>query len=147
VEAPEVADLSRRLLRAVGYCGFVGVEFKFDSQERVFRLIEINARTVSGNQLAIAAGVDFPWLGYQYLTGAGLADVSLAPFQVGVKYVNEEWDFQAFWALRKSGELGLWDWLRSLWDVQARAFGDLGDPFPLLAGIGRLMLGRLSHAR
>ena len=60
VEAPEIAQLSRRLLRALNYSGFVGVEFKFDARDSTYRLIEINARTVSGNQLAISAGIDFP---------------------------------------------------------------------------------------
>ena len=65
VDAPEVAALSRRLLGAFDVRGFVGVEFKRDERSGTYYLIEINPRTVSGNQLAISAGVDFPWIGYR----------------------------------------------------------------------------------
>ena len=139
VEAPQVAELSRRLLRAFGYRGFVGVEFKLDARDHTWRLIEINPRTISGNQLAISAGVDFPWIGYQYLGGADLGPVPTTPFRPQVKYVNEEWDVQAYLALRRSGDITLGRWLASLRGVQARAIGAWDDPLPLVAGIGRYL--------
>jgi len=137
VDAPEVAELSRRLLRAFRYRGFVTVEFKRSARDQVCRLIEINPRTVSGNQLAICAGVDFPWLGYQHLTGASAGTV--APFRVGVKYVNEEWDVQAYRALHRAGQLDRRSWLRSLTGTEAWALGAWDDPRPLLAGGWRFL--------
>jgi predicted ATP-grasp superfamily ATP-dependent carboligase len=134
VEAPEVARLSRLLLQAFGYRGFVGVEFKRDPRDGGCRLMEINARTVSGNELAIRAGVDFPWIGYQYLTGGTLEP---AVFRRGVRYVNEEWDVQAYLSLRQAGVLRLGDWLASLRGVEAQAFAAWDDPLPLLVGLWR----------
>ena len=139
MEAPEVAALSRRLLRAFQYRGFVGVEFKLDARDRSWRLIEINPRTVSGNQIAISAGVDFPWIGYQYLAGGELEAPPATPFRPQVKYVNEEWDVQAFLALRKSGALTLRGWLGSLRQVQAKAIWAWDDPLPVVRGLGRLV--------
>jgi D-aspartate ligase len=137
VDAPQVAELSRRLLRAFNYRGFVGVEFKFDLRDQTYRLMEINPRTVSGNQLAITAGVDFPWIGYQHLSGVELA--AAPSFRRQVKYVNEEWDIQAYLALRKSAAINLRSWLGSLWGVRAKAIAAWDDPMPLLAGIRRLV--------
>jgi D-aspartate ligase len=137
VDAPEVADLSRRLLRALDYSGFVGVEFRLDPRDGAYRLMEINPRTVSGNQLAIAAGVDFPWLGYRYLTDPTVAGNPASSFRRGVVYVNEEWDFRAYLALRKSGELSFRDWFRSCLAAEARALWAWDDPGPLLAVLGR----------
>jgi D-aspartate ligase len=136
VDAPEVAEQSRRLLRALDYRGFVGVEFRLDPRDGVYRLMEINPRTVSGNQLAIAAGVDFPWLGYRYLTDSAGTEPA-ASFRRGVFYVNEEWDFRAYLGLRKSGQLSFPDWLRSLAGAEARALWAWDDPGPLLALLGR----------
>jgi predicted ATP-grasp superfamily ATP-dependent carboligase len=136
VEVPEVARLSRLLLRAFGYRGFVGVEFKRDSRDGSYRLMEINPRTVSGNELAIRAGVDFPWIGYQYLTGV---PPEPAAFRRGIRYVNEEWDVQAYLALRRAGVLSLGGWLASLRGVQAKAFAAWDDPLPLLVGLWRLL--------
>lgn len=146
VEAPEVADLSRRLLKAFAYRGFVGVEFKFDTRDDSYRLMEINPRTVSGNQLAISAGVDFPAIGYEYLTGQQLTPKASAECRVGVKYLNEEWDLKAFLALRKDGALSLRRWLASIRGTEARAIGAWDDPWPLVVTVWRLFrvaVGRL----
>jgi D-aspartate ligase len=133
-EAPEVAELARKLLRHFNYRGFVGVEFKKSAVDGAFRLMEINPRTVSGNQLAISAGIDFPWIGYQHLTGRPVTPVEFTP---GVKYLNEEWDVQAFGALHREKSLSFFDWLKSLSGVRAYALGAWDDPMPLLAGLGR----------
>lgn len=139
VEAPEVAKLSARLLRALNYRGFVCVEFKWDARTQAFRLIECNPRTASGNQLAIKAGVDFPWLGYQYLLGAGL-EGEVGRARPGVKYFNEEWDVQAYLALQKSGDLSFFGWLNSIRGAEAWAIGARDDPLPLMMGLWRFIL-------
>ena len=148
VDAPEVAELSRRLLRAFAYRGFAGVEFKRDARDGTLRLIELNARTESGNQLAISAGVDLPWIGYCDLVGdVGAIDAVARP---GVQLVNEEWDLKAFLALRALGELSLRDWVRSLRGTTAFAFGAWDDPAPLVVlavRIGRAGLRRLVRRR
>ncbi|HEY5596498.1 MAG TPA: ATP-grasp domain-containing protein, partial [Candidatus Bipolaricaulota bacterium] len=126
-------------LTAFSYCGFVGIEFKLDARDGTYRLIEINPRTVSGNQLAISAGIDFPWIGYQYLTGSGLEASPVTPFRPQVKYVNEEWDVQAYLALRRSGALSLRGWYDSLRGAQAWAIGAWDDPLPLVAGLWRFL--------
>ena len=138
VEAPEVARLSRHLLRRFNYSGFVGVEFKFDARDSVYRLMEINPRTVSGNQLAISAGIDFPWIGYQYLTDSMPETPQAYSFRPAVKYVNEEWDIQSYFALRRSGAINLWQWVGSLKGAKP-AIGAWDDPLPLIAGVWRLL--------
>lgn len=85
VQCDEVADLARDLLSVLGYRGLVGVEFKRDPRDGVFRLMEINPRTVSGNQLAISSGVDFPWIAYRHLCGEAFEEPR---FRTGVHYVN-----------------------------------------------------------
>ena len=130
--------MSRRLLRAFDYRGFVGVEFKFDARDQRYYLIEINPRTVSGNQLAISAGVDFPWIAFQYLIGGNPEVKPSALGRPAVTYVNEEWDVQAFLSMRKTGALNLRGWLGSLRQARAKAFWAWDDPLPALVGLGRL---------
>lgn len=137
VEAPEVARLSRLLLKAFRYQGCVGVEFKHDARDGTFRLMEVNPRTVSGNQLAISAGVDFPWIAYQYLMGREVEGSADDSFRTGVVYCNEEWDFKAFLALRKQGDLTLFEWWKSFRSAEARAIGARDDLGPMLAVLGR----------
>ena len=138
VDAPDVAALGRRLLDACGYQGFVGVEFKYDERDATYRLIEINPRTVSCNELAIRAGVDFPWIGYENVTGSDDGAASVIRSRRNLTFVNEQWDVKAFLALRRAGKLSLVGWLWSLRGVRATATGAWDDPLPLLAGIWQL---------
>ncbi len=145
VDVPEVAELSRRLVAAFDYCGFASVEFKRDERDGTLYLIEMNPRTVSGNQLAISAGVDFPWIGYRYLTDSAGAAFPRPAFRPHVRYLNEELDPFAYIALRRSGALRLGQWLGSLRGVEARAIGAWDDPLPMLVGLWRVI--RLLLAR
>lgn len=139
VELPELRELSCQLLKGFHYRGFVGVEFKRDPRDGLLKLMEINPRTVSGNQLAISAGIDFPFIGYRYLTGQPLTPEQLGPFQVDVKYLNEEWDLKAFLALRREGKLGFGEWIRSIRGARAKALWALDDPKPALAVLWRVL--------
>ncbi len=132
VSAPEVAELSRRLLRAFRYRGLVSVEFKRDARDNTYQLMEINPRTVLGNPLAISAGVDFPWIVYRYLTRPDEREAPTQGFQVGVKHVNEELDLRAFLALRNDGDLTLWQWIRELAGTRSWAVASIRDPQPFL---------------
>ena len=137
VHETQVAELSRSLLSAIGYRGFVGVEFRFDRRDGSYRLIEINPRTVSGNQLAISAGVDLPWIGYRYSIGE-LRDAPADAFRAGTRYVHELWDLRAFLRLRKTNGLRFGSWLRSVLTADAHALGAWDDPMPLLRTTGHL---------
>jgi len=132
VTAPEVAEVSRCLLRAFKYRGLVSVEFKRDARDNSYQLMEINPRTVLGNPLAISAGVDFPWIVYRYLTRPDEHDAPVQGFRVGVKHVNEELDLRAFLALRKERKLTSWQWIRQLAGARSWAVASIRDPQPLL---------------
>jgi D-aspartate ligase len=140
LDAPEVLELSRRLLAAFSYRGFSGVEFKRDPRDGKYRLMEINPRTEAGNQLAISAGVDFPWIGYQYLADkkAGAEVDYGGPFKRGVQYVNEEGDLKSFLAMRTSGDITASAWLRSFASSRSYALGAWDDPMPLVVMAGRI---------
>jgi len=140
--ADEVRDLSVKLLKEFDYCGYAGVEFKLDDRDKSFKLMEINPRTVSGNQIAISAGVDFPWIGYNYLLGKQIDPASIR-FTPDVRYVNEEWDFKAFLTLRKSGELSYRAWRKSIKGARARSIWASDDPGPMFTVLWRMFRAAL----
>jgi predicted ATP-grasp superfamily ATP-dependent carboligase len=148
VDTPEVADIARRLLASLAYRGFVAVEFIRDARDGTLRLIEVNPRSATGNQLAIDAGVDLPWIGFRSLMGNRDGVDAPAPwFRSGVKHVHEEWDLGAFLALRRAGELTLAPWLASLRGVRSFALGSWRDPLPLLVTAWRLLTRSLRRAQ
>lgn len=135
-ELPEVAELSRRLLKGLDYRGFAGVEFKFDKRDGSYRFVEINPRSSAMNELAVAAGVDFPWIAYRALNGELIDRHGALPFKTGIRCVNEEWDVQAYWALRREGKLNFRQWRESLRGAH-RIIAARDDPKPFMAGLLR----------
>jgi predicted ATP-grasp superfamily ATP-dependent carboligase len=66
---PEVEELSLRFLRNIDYYGLVEVEFKRDTRDGQFKLLDVNARTWGFHSIGSPAGVDFPYLLYADQTG------------------------------------------------------------------------------
>jgi predicted ATP-grasp superfamily ATP-dependent carboligase len=62
---PQMRDYSIKLLKALGWHGVAMVEFKIDSRDNLPKIMEINGRFWGSLQLAINAGVDFPYMLYR----------------------------------------------------------------------------------
>ena len=81
---PHLRDLGLRLLRALKWHGVAMVEFKKDSRDGEYKLMEINPKFWGSLDLAIAAGVDFPALA---ATMAYAGDVeSVFSYHAGIRY-------------------------------------------------------------
>ena len=74
IELPKpMTDYAVRLLERVKWHGVAMVEFKVDWQSKVPMLMEINGRFWGSLQLAIDAGLNFPYLLYQAMNGMPVA--------------------------------------------------------------------------
>jgi len=84
VEADEATvDSACKLLKALNWNGVAMVEFKIDRRDGSAKLMELNGRFWGSLQLAIDAGVDFPYLLYQVIEGKH--PVKVADYHSGVK--------------------------------------------------------------
>ena len=106
--AHPITDYALKIVQSAQWQGVAMVEFKVDRESGVPYLIEVNGRFWGSLQLAIDAGVDFPFLTYQLAT-IGRLDTMEAKYRVGVK---SRWFLgdldQLLLRLRKSDEqLGL----------------------------------------
>jgi predicted ATP-grasp superfamily ATP-dependent carboligase len=72
---PEVERLTEELLCRVNYRGYFSNEFKKDPRDGQLKLIENNCRMPRSGMLAIASGVNFPWLIYQDLVMNQYSDI------------------------------------------------------------------------
>lgn len=68
---PEAWRMARTILDYMAWHGVAMVEFKVTAEGKPY-LMEVNGRFWGSLQLAIDAGVDFPWLLYQLATGRAL---------------------------------------------------------------------------
>lgn len=79
-----ITDYALRVMQSAEWHGVAMVEFKVDAESGVPYLIEVNGRFWGSLQLAIDAGVDFPWLLYQLGT-MGSPRHPLGAYDVGVR--------------------------------------------------------------
>ena len=69
IDRPDVLEHGRRLLDELNWEGIALVEFKEDPESGIPQLMEVNPRFWSSLHLPMFAGIDFPWLVWQYANG------------------------------------------------------------------------------
>jgi len=136
---PELEEISLKLLSGARYRGLGGVEFKKDSRDERYKLIEFNARFGLWDSLAGRCGIDIPYIAYCDALG-----VSVAPqrkYREGVIWVDLQRDLRAFLLRRKGRRMKLADWIGSLRGEREGAVFSRDDVKPALAA-AREMLDR-----
>lgn len=83
VRHPKMEKVAQKLLEHIGWHGIAMVEFKLDERTNKPVLIEINPRFWGSIYLAVAAGVDFPYLLYEMSVEGDVK--SVFDYKVGVK--------------------------------------------------------------
>jgi protein-tyrosine-phosphatase len=91
IPLPEkMTDYALRVVKSADWRGVAMVEFKVDQDSREPYLMEVNGRFWGSLQLAIDAGVDFPWLLYQ---GGRRAPSSISGQPVYTIGIKSRWWF------------------------------------------------------
>jgi len=96
IEPPAAAlDAATRLLAGVRWNGVAMVEFKIDERGGVPRILEVNARFWGSLELAVSAGVDFPYLLFRMANGERVGEST--GYRVGMKVRWELGDLDHLW--------------------------------------------------
>jgi hypothetical protein len=96
IEPPvDALDAATRLLAGVRWNGVAMVEYKIDEREGVARILEVNARFWGSLELAVSAGVDFPYLLFRMATGERIGEST--GYRVGLKVRWELGDLDHLW--------------------------------------------------
>lgn len=83
----EISQPGRELLRALGFHGYSCIEFKEDSRNGKYKLMEVNGRYNRSILLSNKCGINFPWLEYQYFV---LGKIDPIPeWREGVFWIDE----------------------------------------------------------
>jgi predicted ATP-grasp superfamily ATP-dependent carboligase len=88
---PEVIELGRSMSAAIGLRGYSCMEFKRDERDERFKLMEVNARHNFSGMLALACGLNFPYLSYLDVCGQAMPARPSASIE-GLYWVDEERD-------------------------------------------------------
>lgn len=130
IEAPEVEELSRRLLGQIRFSGLVELEFKRDPRNGAFKLLDFNARTWGYHTIAAAAGVDFPYLLFRRQLGQ---PVERQHARSGVRWIRILTDLPTAIGEIVRGRLRTRPYLNSLRRAHTEAVFSREDPLPGLA--------------
>jgi predicted ATP-grasp superfamily ATP-dependent carboligase len=88
VYEPKLREYGLKILDTLNWHGVAMVEFKRDAQDNEFKLMEINTKFWGSLDLAIASGVDFPYLLYRMAVEGDIKPVF--SYKVGVRFM---WPF------------------------------------------------------
>ncbi|ETA66809.1 putative ATP-grasp enzyme [Methanolobus tindarius DSM 2278] len=124
-----VKDYSLKLLQSIGWKGVAEIEYIIDSEGSPL-LLEVNPRFWMPLNLAIAAGVDYPYLIYKLACGDSVEYTE--PYKKGLKY---RWVFpnEILWLTQTPDKIkGIKEFV-NFWDKNT-CYGDISikDPFPLI---------------
>ena len=126
-----LAALGCRIAKRLGLAGVFKMDFKRSAASGRFHLLEINTRFNLWHYLGAANGVNLPKVAYDFLTKGTYPEQATA----GTRYrwLDLQYDWQAYRELKAQGRLGTAAWLWSL--AQAPKVYNLfawSDPGPFL---------------
>jgi predicted ATP-grasp superfamily ATP-dependent carboligase len=132
VDIPELRSLAEKFLRLINFYGIAEVEFMQDPRDYQYKLIEVNPRVWGWHTIAIAAGVDLPYLLYQDMIGQ---EIEVPPSLKQVKWVRLTTDIPTVLLEVTKGNMKVGDYIRSMRGKKTDAVLSLKDPLPFLAEI------------
>lgn len=141
VDEPAVIEPSVRMLQAMKFTGIVETEFKLDTRDGQYKLLDINARPWGWHSLGGRAGVDFSYLVWLQACGAPIPE---SRPQIGVRWLRASTDLRTVILEILRGRLSLSEYVRSLRGPRESAIFSPDDPWPGLLELPLLayLLGR-----
>jgi len=130
VDIPEMAEMAGTILSAMDFHGLAEIEFMHDSRDGKYKLIEINARPWGWHTIAIAAGVDLPYLSYLDMLGE---EVRQNGFTEGIKWMHLVTDIPTAAIELLKGRMKLAEYFNSLKGKKEFAVWSCEDPMPFIA--------------
>jgi predicted ATP-grasp superfamily ATP-dependent carboligase len=123
----EVEDAAFRLLQSLGYTGLAEVEFKYDSRDGRYKILDVNARAWTWLALGEAAGVDFAFAAWRLALGERMVG---GRGRTGVTWRHAMRDLVAALQEMRRGTLRPRDFARSWRPPAAFAAYAADDPLP-----------------
>jgi D-aspartate ligase len=135
VDIPELRNISEKFLGLIDFYGIAEVEFIRDPRDNYYRLIEVNPRVWGWHTLAIAAGVDLPYILYKDMIGES---TTVQRPSKNVKWVRLTTDLPIVILEMMKGNMKIRDYVSSMRGKKEFAVFAHDDPFPFFAEIAMI---------
>jgi predicted ATP-grasp superfamily ATP-dependent carboligase len=142
---PKVAEIGLKFFQGIGFRGLGNIEFKYDTRDGLYKVIESNPRFTAAHELLVRCGMDISQLIYCYLAGLPLPKIEI--YRENVTLIFPQRDFYAFLELRKAGELTTGQWLKSVLRPHALPHFSWKDPLPTIMPFYDSLKQRLSGGK
>lgn len=129
IEAPDVEQQARMFLAALRFDGIVEIEFKRDARDGRLKLLDVNPRVWGWHTLGRRAGVDFPYLLWQMVSGTPIPTMRA---RAGVRWIRALTDVPTSARAIRDGRLTPLAYLDSLRGPIEFAVLAIDDPLPAL---------------
>jgi predicted ATP-grasp superfamily ATP-dependent carboligase len=108
-EVPKIKKITFDYLSHLGYTGIFEAEFKWDSRDGCFKLIEINPRSWLQNMFPTVCGINIVYV--SYLDAIGEHVEYSEDYRSGLKWMHSTFDLQS--SIEQYGIGGIKDWVGS----------------------------------
>jgi len=129
-DIPEIIEPGRKLLHNLKYEGFSCMEFKKDTRDNKYKLMEINTRNNLTTSLAVKCGMNFPWIMYRHLLYGEVKQYS--NFKNNIYWIDISHDVMRFFVSRKEEGYNLTGYLKPYFSNKVFAIFNFLDPLPFL---------------
>ena len=130
VDIPELEEPSERFLASIGYYGLAEMEYKLDSRDGRYKLLDVNPRTWGSHSIGRRAGVDFAFLLFCDQLGRFVEHCRATS---GVRWIRLTTDLPTSLLEIVRGRLDWRAFLRSVSRFQIEAVFERDDPLPAFA--------------
>lgn len=127
----EIVETTKTLMKQLGYRGLADMNYRFDERDGLFKLLDVNPRLGSTFRLFVDGdGLDAVRAAYLDLTDQAIPDSSMKQDR---RWWVEPFDVWAYRDYHRHEGLTRSRWLRSIANVDERAWFAWDDPKPFLA--------------
>jgi predicted ATP-grasp superfamily ATP-dependent carboligase len=127
---PAIDSATKLLVKAVGYKGILDIGYRYDSRDRLYKLLDANPRLGATFRLFVGHnGMDVTRAQYLHFTGQ---PVPTSYICTGRKWILEDADLRSCLHYYRDGALTLRNWLRSYRGIDECAWYATDDIRPFL---------------
>jgi predicted ATP-grasp superfamily ATP-dependent carboligase len=120
-------------LQSLNYTGIGELEYKYDPLRNEYKMLEINARTVTFNRLSAELGLDMEYLFYRDAIGELNSHSLLKPQMVNIKWADIVKDLTSLVRLKRDKKITLGQILKSYHRLKVEGYFAMDDPAPFLS--------------
>jgi predicted ATP-grasp superfamily ATP-dependent carboligase len=119
-------------LQSLNYTGVGELEYKYDPLQNEYKILEINARTVTFNRLCAALGLDMEYLFYLDAIGELNTHHLLKPLMVNIKWADMSKDLTSLARLRRDKKITWRQAINSYCKLKVEGYFAVDDPVPFV---------------